>query len=153
MAEVETDPLEAIKDSWVRCIVENFRKSETVVKNSGIVDLLAQAKEAILLQEEVIVLKTTQNSQLTLQELLNIANQVKRFPYRKPDLRHWFCLEWCQKEGEWRSIMVTVNPHFEALVIRGQEVKRLEKRDWQQEGTVFQTLMASIQKPIITRKQ
>src|SRR4030067_2410360 len=122
--------------------------AETVIRDSDVRDLLAQVKEENFPQEEFPVVDIILSSSLglTSQELEEIANSVTKSPYRKPNLRCWLGLQWGGKDGRWRSIIINVDSCPEALVITGQEVKRLEKEEWQKEGVIFETLMAAIQK-------
>jgi hypothetical protein len=82
--------------------------------------------------------------------LEEIASSVTKSPYRKPNLRCWLSLQWGGKDGRWRSIIVNVDPVGEALIIAGEEVKRLEREDWEKEGIIFETLMTAIEKPAVS---
>jgi len=149
-AEAGDDPLEAIKKSWAKELVKNFRRAEEIIKDSGVRDLLFRIKKESFPSDKFIASNIISNPGPTLQELEEIADSVTKYPYHKPDLRCWLSLEWCGKDGMRCSIIINADPHGEALVIAGKEVKRLEKEEWQKREIIFETLMSAIRKPILS---
>jgi len=151
-AEVEDDPLEAIKKSWAKELLKKFRRAERVIKDSQVWDLLFQIKKENFPSDEFIAADIISNPSFTPCKLEEIANSVTKYPYNKPDLRCWLSLEWCSKDGMRYSIIINADPYGEALVIAGEEVKRLEKEEWKKREIVFETLISAIKKPIVSRK-
>jgi hypothetical protein len=145
-AKIKTDLIEATLESWVEEITENFRETEAVIKESGVWDVLAQVRKKLC--QDFPFVKLVQAPDLDSKRLEEVASQVKKYPHTWPDLRCRVLLEWRSGEDEIRHfILVNADPRTKALIIAGEEVKRLERKDWQKKEILLTNLMFAINNP------